>query len=220
MLTWDSLLALAFWAVAWIGFTQYGARMAASHGLMYATGRHRLRWMQAMLERDQRIVDAQIVMTLSRHVLFFAQTSIFVIAGLLASLGAVYHLGALLAEIPFAHRLEPAQAQIKVIVLVGVFIYSFFKFTWSLRLFNYLMVMFGAAPHCAPGTPSPHVEQSARISDLAVSHFNRGLRGYYFGLAILPWFVNPWLLVPATILVIGVLWRREFRSQTLRALQD
>ena len=64
------------------------------------------------------------------------------------------------------------------------------------------------------------VARAARISDIATRHFNSGIRAYYFGLAALAGFVHPWLLVGATVLVIAVLWRREFYSATLAALKE
>ena len=53
---------------------------------------------------------------------------------------------------------------------------------------------------------------------LAIYNFNLGLRAYYFSLALLTWFVHPLLFVIASSWVVGVLYRREFRSRTLKAL--
>ena len=56
-----------------------------------------------------------------------------------------------------------------------------------------------------------------RISRAALA-FNLGLRSYYFGLAFLIWFLNPWFFALATTWVVGVLYRREFKSNVLQAL--
>ena len=157
-----------------------------------------------------------------RSVLFFAQTSIFIIAGLLAAFGTADRIAGLLAEVPIASPGTLREVHIKLTVLIAVFVYSFFKFTWSMRLFNYLSVLVGAAPaHDAPseGGGESVVGRAARLGDLAVDHFNRGIRGYYFGLAVLSWFLDPWLFVLATLWVALVLWRREFRSNTLAAMK-
>ena len=50
------------------------------------------------------------------------------------------------------------------------------------------------------------------------SGFNRGLRAYYFGMAVMSWMVSPWLFIIATIVI--VLARREFYSPVLKALID
>jgi uncharacterized membrane protein len=44
------------------------------------------------------------------------------------------------------------------------------------------------------------------------------MRAYYFGLAGLAWFVHPLLFVCASLWVVLVAWRREFRSTSLKIL--
>ena len=59
----------------------------------------------------------------------------------------------------------------------------------------------------------------ARINALSGDEFNRGIRAYYFGLAAVFWFIQPWVFVAVTTLIVGVLYRRDFRSQTLTAMR-
>ena len=61
-------------------------------------------------------------------------------------------------------------------------------------------------------------EHAARLNALAANSFNRGLRAYYFALALMTWFIHPAGMVAATVAVVAVLYRREFRSKTLKAL--
>ena len=49
---------------------------------------YRRLWMRCMLERDNRMVDTQIIANLMRSASFFASTTMFIIAGLIAVLGA------------------------------------------------------------------------------------------------------------------------------------
>ena len=218
-----NLLALACFLVAWLGYTRYADTHARGRSLMHAANLHRRAWMATMLLRDNRIVDSTVVATLSRSVLFFAQTSIFIIAGLLATFGAAERISALLLEMPFVAPGTLRELHLKLALLTAIFIYAFFKFTWSMRLFNYLSVLIGAMPlpgAVASAETDPLAERGARLGELAVDHFNRGIRGYYFGLAVLPWFADPVLLVIATLWVVVVLWRREFRSNTLAAMGE
>jgi uncharacterized membrane protein len=214
-----NLAALGCFLAAWLGYTLYADSHARARSLMHAANLHRRDWMATMLARDNRIVDTTVVATLSRSVLFFAQTSIFIIAGLLAAFGAADRISALLLEMPIGAPGGPRDLHLKLALLVAIFIYAFFKFTWSMRLFNYLSVLIAAAP--LPGqaaAPEAVVARGARLGELAVDHFNRGIRGYYFGLAVLPWFADPLLLVVSTLWVVAVLWRREFRSHTVAAM--
>ena len=59
---------------------------------------------------------------------------------------------------------------------------------------------------------------AARLNALAANSFNRGLRAYYFALAMMIWFFHAGAFVAATAAVVAVLYRREFRSKTLKAL--
>jgi uncharacterized membrane protein len=108
-----------------------------------------------------------------------------------------------------------------VLLLVVVFVYAFFKFTWALRQFNYVAILVGAAPPpAAAASPAAlaYADQAARVANRAAEHFNKAMRSYYFGLAALTWLIQPWLLVLATVAVVRVVYRREFRSATLASV--
>ncbi|MEX2321519.1 MAG: DUF599 family protein, partial [Saccharospirillum sp.] len=59
---------------------------------------------------------------------------------------------------------------------------------------------------------------TAKVMDLAGKQFNLGLRAVYFSLAVIGWFLGPLWFVVLTSVIIGVLYRREFRSTTLKEL--
>ncbi|MEE4463530.1 DUF599 family protein, partial [Azotobacter chroococcum] len=61
-------------------------------------------------------------------------------------------------------------------------------------------------------------ERVARVISLAANQFNFGLRAYYFGLAMLAWFINPWVFMLLTAGVVIVLYRREFHSEVLEVM--
>ena len=63
-----------------------------------------------------------------------------------------------------------------------------------------------------------HALRFGTVNTLAGDEFNRGIRAYYFGFAALGWFVHPALFAALTTLILLILWRRDFRSRTLRAL--
>ena len=127
---------------------------------------------------------------------------------------------AVLAELPFAVAASTLLWDLKVLLLIVLFVYAFFKFTWAFRQYNYCLILVGCAP-----APSLLTDASARIAQrlahiasLTGQHSNRGIRAYYFGLAALSWFIHPWLFMLLTVWVVLVLYRREFRSRLLRTL--
>ena len=60
----------------------------------------------------------------------------------------------------------------------------------------------------------------AGANNLAGDDFNRGIRAYYFGLAGSGWLLNPALLGLLSLVVLVVLFRRDYRSPALHILRD
>lgn len=219
---WPDLFAPAFFVLCWAGYAvaadgQIGGRSS----LMSRMHEYRRVWMRRMLSRDNRIQDLQVLFVLTQSNAFFASSTILVIGGCLAVLGSREEAMAVLAEVPFVPHTPPLLWQMKVILLVVVFGYAFFKFTWSLRQFNYVAILIGGAPPPV-ADPDPaslrYAEGAARIASLAAEHYNKALRSFYYGLAALSWFLQPWLLVVVTAMVTLVVYRREFHSNSLRAI--
>lgn len=214
----DVLAPLVF-LLAWVGY----ARWADSPGrpsLMARMHEYRLIWMKRMLARDNRITDLQVVQVLVQNIAFFASSAIILVGGLVAVLGAREQALAILAQMPLAAP-APHVFDAKVLLLIVVFVYAFFKFTWTLRQFNYVAILIGAAPppqEASSEAAERLVERAARMATRAADHFNKAMRAYYFGLAGLAWFIHPLLLILAVIWVVLVSWRREFRSASLAIL--
>lgn len=218
--------ALAFFVAVWAGYTLYADKVARKgKNLMTVMHAYRLRWMTRMLGRENRMQDIQALSTQMRSVSLFASTTIFILGALVALLGAVDEARAVLANVPFAMPSGPGGWEFKILVLLVIFVYAFFKFAWGLRQFNYSLSLVGAAPLADeikddPGARHGVAERISRVTTLAVNSFNRGVRAYYFALATLTWFIHPALFAAASAFVIWVLYRREFRSFTLKTLTD
>ena len=60
---------------------------------------------------------------------------------------------------------------------------------------------------------------AAELASLAARHYNGGVHSYYFGLAVCTWFVHPFAFIAASLWVVAVLHRREFRSRALRTVR-
>ena len=108
--------------------------------------RYREVWMRRMLDRDARMVDMQIMASLQNGTAFFASTSLIAIGGALALLRATNDALAVLRELPIDLSPSPALWEIKCVGLILIFVYAFFKFAWSYRLFNYVAILLGAMP--------------------------------------------------------------------------
>ena len=211
----SDLFALAWFLVLWVGYTNYADRQTRRRSLRAVMHAYREQWMQQMLSRDNRVMDVNILRNLLQGVAFFASTTLLVLAGLLTILGSTDRAIEVARALPFAAKTSLLQWELKLLVLIVIFVYAFFKFTWALRQFNYCSTLLGAAP---PGPDDAFARRAAQVSTNASKDFNQGLRAYYFSLAALAWFMSPWAYIAATTLVVIVLYVREYRSSALRIL--
>jgi uncharacterized membrane protein len=104
---------------------------------------------------------------------------------------------------------------VKVVGLAVIFVYAFFKFAWSYRLFNYMAILVGAVPVLKESSREEALavaRQAGAMNAVAGKHFNRGQRAFFFSLAYLGWFVSAYLFIGATAGVLLVMWRRQFLS--------
>lgn len=209
------MIALAWFVTCWIGYSLVADFTPVSrYSVSTAMGHYRREWMRRMVERDIRIVDAQIHGNLLHGIGFFATTTILAIGGLLALLGATDRAVELLAELPYVQPTSRVAWEIKTLVLAMIFIYAFFKFAWAFRVANWYAIMIGAAPLASAdsGEGLEYVERATRINQLSAAHFNRGIRAYFFALATLSWFLDARVYMVASALVLLVLISREFRT--------
>lgn len=219
----QELIALVFFVLCWVLYAQYSdLQDGRRHSLVTATNRWRLEWMREMLKRENRSVDAITVGNLTRSFTFFASTTIFVLAALVSMLGYREKANAIFGDIPFAKLSEDGVWQMKISLLIVIFTYGFFKFTWSMRQYNYVSIFIAAVPDHRERQDEHErlAATGAALTGNAARHFNNGLRAYYFGLAALGWFIHPYLFMAATALVVWVTHRREFRSATLKHLSQ
>jgi uncharacterized membrane protein len=184
---------------------------------------HRVRWMERMLERDNRMADINIVTAHMRNGMLFTSITILIVAGVMTLLGNLGKAREITSNLSFTVEASPEMWEIKVIVLLLIFVYAFFKYAWCLRQFNIALIFIGAAPlpeEVNAREREDYPERGARLVDRGINAFNRGLRAYYYGLATLAWFFGPVFFAAAAVWVVAVLYRRDFRSQTLQTLSE
>jgi uncharacterized membrane protein len=219
---WADIAAVAFFALEWTVYaitlehTAYGRDSLSARMHIY-----REVWVRNLLNREARMVDMQIMASLQNGTAFFASTSLIAIGAALALLRSTNDALAVLGALPVDLTPSPALWEIKCVGLILIFIYTFFKFAWAYRLFNYVAILFGAMPPAGQrDTPAAeaHVLRTTRLFEAAGRHFNRGQRAFFFALGYLGWFVSPWVLFMTTAAVVIVIWRRQFASSAWEAL--
>ncbi|WP_152048163.1 DUF599 domain-containing protein [Aureimonas psammosilenae] len=221
--TADGLVLFAFLA-GWLAYNWITDKSPlARHGLSAAMNRQRRRWMDVLARRELRMIDTAIMTGLQQGTAFFASSCIFAIGGCFALLGSSRRIAEIAADLPFHGPLDVGLVEAKLLGLITIFAYAFFKFGWSYRLFNYCTILIGAIPmrgdrEADPADMEDAVKRAAQMNQLAARHFNAGLRGIFFGLAYLGWFLGPLALFASTVFVMAILAHRQFFSSAKYAV--
>jgi uncharacterized membrane protein len=220
-LNWLDAAALALFAAAWAGYQWYSDHSeTARPRLGREMDRYTREWLVQMAGRDNRMVDINVMRNLTRSSQFFASTTMLILGALVALMGYAEKAASVVAELPFTLQASERVWEFKILVLLMIFVYAFFKFSWSIRQFGFCSILVGATkkPTPTPELYAVHTDRTAAILSFANRNFNQGLRAYYFGVAALSWFLHPALMITMMLGVIYVLYQREFRSQTLELL--
>ena len=225
VLPWQDWAALALFVFGWIGYALFANRRArVERTLLSSTNHYRRLWMLQVTHRDQRIVDAAITQNLASSPSFWASTTILVIGGLLAVLGTTEKASEFVRDLPFAVRTSLLVLDIKLIALLSVFVYAFFRFTWSMRVYSFGAILVGAAPNVdvfneGGADRQEFGDRAGKLMGMAAESFADGLRAYYMSFAVIAWLVSPVAFALGTLAVLWILYRREFRSDVLAILR-
>lgn len=221
---WLNTVAFAWFMICWVGYTRYawhrGRDTPCLASVMYL---YRKDWMGRLLLREQRIADASLISNLERNTSFFASSTLLILAGLIAVMGATDQAQKLLQDLPFVASVSREISEVKLLIMLGIFVYAFFTFSWAMRQYNFASVLFGSAPlvgekHVSEVERKAFASRAAKVLSMAAHSFNLGLRSYYFALGMLSWFINPWVFIGITTGVVWVLYHREFKSSVLEVL--
>ncbi len=214
------VVALLFFAVAWLGYAPAVRRLTGHAKVAFAMADHRQAWMSAMLGRTIRDVDTMIVANIMSTAAFFASTAVVVVGALLGVLVSIE--SKYVANASGASSLSVARnlIELKLILMVIVALYAFMSFTWSIRQANYVNVLIGASPQ-APVEPELRRRIASNMANMitqVAGSYDAGMRAYYFGLGAVSWIIGPGLFLATTAGLVVLLLNRQMSSVTALAL--
>jgi len=220
-LPWLDLLALLWFASGWALYVWHTDHRATTRPtLRRQMDKYIREWIAQMVMRDNRMLDVNIMRNLTRSSQFFASTTMLILGALVALMGYAEKAAGVIAELPFTQQVSERVWELKILLLVLILVFAFFKLSWSIRQFGLASVLVGATRKTPKDAEefAAHIDRIAALASFASGNFNNGLRAYYFGVAALSWFLHPVLMIVMTVSVIYVLHQREFRSKTLQIL--
>lgn len=219
-------IAILNFVFIWFFYAAYARKMSEKrNSLMQITKSLRLHWILKSVQNDStnRIVDIQLMNLLQRGVTFFISTTIFIIAGFIAVLGSGDIIVILLSQLPYSANNISTTWTIKIIMIIIIFVVAFFRLTWSLRQNHYGAIAMVGAPQCKSEKKEEKYILANKVGSLITSsgdNFNNAIRIYYYSLASLTWLFHPVVFIFTTMLVMLILYRREFLSRALENLTD
>jgi uncharacterized membrane protein len=225
LLPWPDWVALAWFFGAWMAYSWFTKTQGEKrNSLIATTNRYRSYWMHVATSRDPRVLDGIITQNLSSTPAFFSSTTIIVIGGLFALLGSTDKAADIVRDIPFAQRTSVLIFDLKVLIMIGIFVFSFFRFSWSMRQYTFVALLIGSLPdpkdfESGKFNRDEFAQRAGRMLGMAAETFNDGLRGYYFAFAVIAWFFSPLAFAFATAAVVIILYSREYRSDVLEVLR-
>ena len=217
-------LALGFFLVTWCIYeyiVDYSPLARKSLGGLMSL--QRKEWMLVMAEREMRMIDTSITAGLLQGSAFFASSSILAIGGCFALLGSTDVVLQVYSDLPIVDELTRALWEFKILGLAVLFVFTFFKFGWAFRLFNYSSILIGAVPSVENSAKEERIKKAIRAAEMnmiAGRHFTSGLRGIFLALGYLGWFVSPEFFIGTTVFVMAVLIRRQYFSRSRALLLD
>lgn len=210
-----TLIATLFPLFCWFAYN-YGVPLIERRrpSLSVIMSMQRRRWVANATHRESPL-DAILAGNLMGAVSFLASTSVLLVLAIFAAFGQLGSLIEALENVGFGPAYTPAEVQIHLVVMLAIFVLSFFSFTLALRQFNHFCIMIGAMDHSGRVSEA-EIEAIAQLNTLAAKNFNNGIRAYYFSVSTVAWFAADWLSIAASLVTVGFLIHREFFSSAHR----
>lgn len=213
--------ALALFLVCWLGYGPLLRLLAMRSGTLNDDMMVvRRAWMSAMVHREVRIVDSQLMGHTINSGGFFASTNLLLIAAVAGILFGGEQALRGVAEVgpgEVSSRLLEAKLALVLVCLAR----GLLDFIWSIRQLNYALALIGTAPELHTEADRRGLGEAAgALLNPALSAFSQGVRGYYFALAAAAWLFGPLWLGLGVVAVFCLLVWRQAASPAARAIRS
>lgn len=182
----------------------------------------RLKWIAAITRREIKPFDAILLGHIVNATAFFGSATLLVLAGVLTTFVSIKDIHETMSQLHFIANTSLELFAIQIALLSFILALCFFSFTYALRKLIYILPLIGALP-----TEQDHVAEhktmiasAAQVLTDATRTFNFGIRGYYYAVAAIGLFISPAVCMTATAVATFVLFYRQLRTPTARAIKN
>jgi uncharacterized membrane protein len=213
-------VALALFLVAWLG-TEPALRWLGRRRVTLGSGSRAMRraWMRALVRRDNRIPDSNLLGHALHSASFFGSANVLLIG---AAFGALVSGGAVFASVDGLGMLDiasPAVFEMKMVLVTLTLVRGLFALIWSIRQITYCLALFGAVGEdWDEARREAFAEAMTEVFDPAMASLTEGVRAYHFALAAASWMLGPVALIAATITVPLLFLHRQTNAAAARGM--
>lgn len=210
-----TLFSTLFPLILWFGYNFVSPRIDRYRpSLSSIMSLQRRRWVENAARRETPM-DAILSGNIMGSVSFLASTTALLVLAIFAAFGNLSTFRTTLNTAGISVSYGNADVEIHLLVMLAIFVLSFFAFTLSLRQFNHFCILLGALEHDGQ-TTKEELDAIAQLNALAAKNFNQGLRAYYFAVPMVFWFASEWLAIGAGMVTLLFLVHREYFSSAHR----
>ncbi len=173
----------------------------------YGVNNHMRRsWVEEIRRSGQKIVAVQTLRNWTMAASFLASTAMLVALGIL-NIFFSENLSGIVLKLVGENMHSTVLPEIKLTVLVIVFLFSFACFAFAIRYYNHVALMMSV-----PSGKNEFITEESvfRRLRLGTGHYTLGMRSLYISLPLAVWLLNPVYLLPGSVLLIILLYRIDY----------
>lgn len=212
---WDGL-AVGVFLVIWLCYIPLLRKLGEPGGFVGGDmAAVRAAWMANMANRENSVVDSQLLGHALATSTFMTSTTLAIIAGLSGVLLGGDSVWRVVQTAPFIATASPLAHALKLGLVLLVLGRSLVAFIWAMRQHKYLLSVIGARPlEAGPAVRDAWGAASALLLDSAARAFSVGLGSYYLAFAAAAWMLGPLAMSLATAGACFLLFWRQNHSAT------
>lgn len=167
-------------------------------------------WVENMLKPGNNIVAVQSFRNIHMAASFLASSSIVFIGSILYLIFNIEQTAGIVTG-RGTITIEDYLVFIKLTSLIIIFLMSLLNFSLCIRLLNYLVIMVGASPDAIEETMGMSaVDYITKMFSTSGIHYTFGIRGFYFTVPLMGWFLGPLAFSVLTFLVLILCLRLDY----------
>lgn len=167
-------------------------------------------WVENMFQPGNAITAVQSLRNINMAASFLASSCIVFVGGIIYIVVSLEQTSNLLTGVETI-RIQDQMLFLKFMSLIVMFLISLLNFSLCIRLLNYVTILVGASPKTIEATVGEDaITYVTRLFSRAGIHYSLGIRGFYYSIPLIFWFLGPQLFLIFTVLILLLIFTLDF----------